>query len=218
MLPPLLAYLAWIPVSLIFFRRYPIRVAILLNFIGGWAVLPAARYVPSADFYPYWILGNSLPAQYFLTKATVTGFTGLLWVLAFDRQIFRSFRLTFWDLPMCMWCIVPFLSAIANPELFGEGMASEVYQLLAWGVPYVLGRLYFSDTRSIRLAAKAFVIAGLLYVPFAWWKSGRVHNFTRTSMAISPINGYEHTVILDIVRSACSKTAPSSAYGWRRQP
>jgi len=165
MLPPLLAYLAWIPVSLIFFRRYPIRVAILLNFIGGWAVLPAARYVPSADFYPYWILGNSLPAQYFLTKATVTGFTGLLWVLAFDRETFRSFRLTFWDLPMCMWCIVPFLSAIANPGLFGEGMAGGVYQLLAWGVPYVLGRLYFSDTSSIRLAAKAFVIAGLLYVP-----------------------------------------------------
>jgi hypothetical protein len=164
-LPPLLAYVAWIPVSLIFFRRYPIRVAILLNFIGGWAVLPAARYVPSPDFFPYWILGNSLPAQYFLTKATVTGFAGLLWVLAFDRQIFRSFRLTFWDLPMCMWCIVPFLSAIANPEFFGEGMVSEVYQVLAWGVPYVLGRLYFSDTASIRLAAKAFVIAGLVYVP-----------------------------------------------------
>ena len=164
-LPPLLAYLAWIPVSLIFFRRYPIRVAILLNFIGGWAVLPAARYVPSGDFLPYWILGNSLSAEYFLTKATLTGFCGILWVLVFDRQIFRSFRLTFWDLPMCMWCLVPFLSSIANPEFFGHGIASEVYQVLAWGVPYVLGRLYFSDTASIRLAAKAFVIAGLLYVP-----------------------------------------------------
>jgi hypothetical protein len=164
-LHPLLAYAAWIPVSLIFFRRYPIRVAILLNFIGGWAVLPAAHYPPGNDLHAYWVLGNSLPAQFFLTKATMTGFTGLLWVLVFDRYVFRGFQLTFWDLPMCMWCIVPFLSAIANPEHFGEGMAGEVYQVLAWGVPYVLGRLYFSDTASLRLAAKAFVVAGLLYVP-----------------------------------------------------
>jgi hypothetical protein len=165
MLPPLLAFFGWIPVSLFFFRRYPIRVAILLNFIGGWAVLPAANYWSSHDISSYWVLGNSLPTQYFLTKATVTGFTGLLWVIVFDRSRFRTFRLTFWDLPMLMWCIVPLLSAIANPEFFNQGMQGELYLLLAWGTPYVLGRLYFSDTPSIRLAAKAFVIAGLLYVP-----------------------------------------------------
>jgi len=162
-LPPLLAFIAWIPVSFIFFRRYPIRVAILLNFLGGWAVLPAARF--SGHPSQYWILGNSLHSGYFLTKASVVGFTGLLWVLIFDRQTFRRFRLTFWDLPMLMWCIVPLLAAIANPEYFAQGTVGEIYQLLAWGVPWVLGRLYFSDTASLRLAAKAFVIAGLLYVP-----------------------------------------------------
>jgi hypothetical protein len=175
-LPPLLAYAVWVLVSLIFFRRYPIRVAILLNFIGGWAVLPAGRYVHGND--PYWVLGNSLSTEFFLTKATVTGFTGLLWVLAFDHKVFRRFQLTFWDLPMCMWCIVPLLSAIANPDRFGSGMEGEVYQVLAWGVPYVLGRLYFSDTASIRLAAKAFVIAGLLYVPVCLleiWKGPQVY-------------------------------------------
>ena len=162
-LPPLLAYFAWIPVSLVFFRRYPIRVAILLNFLGGWAVLPMARF--SGDPSPFWILGNGLYTEYFLTKATVIGLTGLLWALIYDRKTFSTFRLTFWDLPMLMWCIVPLLSGIANPEFFGAGMIGEVYQILAWGVPWVLGRLYFSDTASLRLAAKAFVIAGLLYVP-----------------------------------------------------
>ena len=162
-LPPWLAFIAWIPLSLVFFRRYPIRVALLLNFLGGWAVLPVARF--SGEPSPYWILGNGLYTGYFLTKATVTSSAGLLWVLAFDRPTFRGFRLTFWDLPMLVWCIVPFLSAIANPEFFGEGMAGELYQILAWGVPWVLGRIYFSDTASLRLAAKAFVIAGLLYVP-----------------------------------------------------
>ena len=158
--PPLLAFIAWIPLSHVFFRRYPIRVAILVNFIGGWAVLPAARF--SGDPAPYWVLGNGLYSGYFLTKASITGVTGLLWVLLFDRQSFRNFRLTFWDLPMLMWCIVPLFSSIANPEY---GVTGELYQLLAWGVPWVLGRIYFSETASLRLAAKAFVIAGLLYVP-----------------------------------------------------
>ena len=66
---------------------------------------------------------------------------------------------------MLMWCvIVPLLSGIANPEFFGEALAGEVYQMLAWGVPWVLAGS-ISDTASLRLAAKAFVIAGLLYVP-----------------------------------------------------
>jgi hypothetical protein len=159
----LLAFLAWIPLSLVLFRRYPIRVAILMNFLGGWALLPIARF--SGDPSPFWILGDGLHTEYFLTKATITGLSGLLAVLLFDRQIFCSFRLTFWDLPMLMWCIVPLLSGIANPDFFGAAFVGEIYQLLAWGVPWVLGRLYFSDTASLRLAAKAFVIAGLLYVP-----------------------------------------------------
>ena len=159
----MVAFIAWIPLSLVLFRRYPIRVAILLNFIGGWAVLPVARF--SGEVSPYWVLGNSLYSGYFLTKATVTSFAGLLGVLLFDRGSFRRFRLTFWDLPIVVWCIVPLLSAIANPEFSGQGIVGLVYQILAWGVPGVLGRIYFSDTASLKLAAKAFVIAGLLYVP-----------------------------------------------------
>ncbi|MBV8629386.1 MAG: hypothetical protein JOZ83_00570 [Silvibacterium sp.] len=162
-LPPLLAFIAWVFVSLVFFRRYPIRVAILLNFLGGWAVLPVARFYGEPS--PYWILGNGLYTGYFLTKATVTSLTGLLWLLVLDRRSFRAFRLTFWDLPMLVWCVVPLLSAIANPEFFGDAMAGELYQILAWGVPWVIGRVYFSETDSLRLAARAFVIAGLLYLP-----------------------------------------------------
>lgn len=162
---PYVALFGWIPLGLYFFRRYPARVAILLNFLGGWAILPSAHYQPASDPFPYWILSVSLETNYFITKATILGFTGLLGVYLFDRDAFQRFRLTFWDLAMVMWCIVPLLSAIANPGYFLEGIRGEIYQLLAWGSPYVLGRLYFTDTASLKLAAKAFVIAGLLYVP-----------------------------------------------------
>jgi len=167
-LPPLFALLAWVPIGLYFFYRYPIRVAVLLTFVAGWAVLPTANFVPTEAPFPYWILGAALPAGYFVTKATITGLTALAGVLFFDCRAMRRFRLTWWDLPMTLWCAVPLLSGIANQAVKGalqEGLRGMLYQLLAWGIPYLLGRLYFCDDASLLLAAKALVTAGLVYVP-----------------------------------------------------
>jgi hypothetical protein len=165
MIPPLLALLAWIPVSLFFFWRYPLRVAILINFLGGWALLPSAAFVATPVLFPYWILGTCLPSNYFFTKATVTGMSGLLGILLFDRRSFDRSQLSIWDLPMLVWCVVPIFSALVNEQSIGVSLRGGLYQLLAWGVPYLGGRLYFSDTASLQLAAKALVIAGLGYVP-----------------------------------------------------
>jgi hypothetical protein len=165
MISPSIAFLAWVPISLFFFKRYPLRVALLVNFIAGWALLPSAAYLPTTAEFPYWILGTCLPSIHFLTKATVTGMTCLLGVLLFDRKILGRFQFSFWDLPMLAWCVVPLLSAAANAQGLVAAVRSELYQILAWGVPYLVGRLYFEKTDSLKLAAKAFVIAGLAYVP-----------------------------------------------------
>ncbi len=66
---------------------------------------------------------------------------------------------------MLAWCVVPVFSALANMQAFPILVRSELYQILAWGVPYFFGRVYFTDTVSLRMAAKAFVIAGMAYVP-----------------------------------------------------
>jgi len=166
---PLFALFAWIPIGLFFFFRYPVRIAILLTFISGWAVLPTANFVPTDAAFPYWILSVSLPAGYFVTKATITGLTALIGVLLFDSRGLWRFRISAWDLPMILWCTVPLLSGIANHGAYEgavrDGLRGALYQSLAWGVPYLLGRTYFADDASLRLAAKAFVIAGLCYVP-----------------------------------------------------
>jgi hypothetical protein len=165
MISPLIAFLAWIPISLFFFLRYPVRVAILVNFIAGAALLPSAAYAPTAVPFPYWILGTCLPSIHFFTKATVTGMTCLFGIVLFDRKTFKRFQLGFWDLPMLVWCAVPLLSAVANAQGIAVAIRSELYQTLAWGVPYLVGRLYFVDAESWKLAAKAFTIAGIAYVP-----------------------------------------------------
>jgi hypothetical protein len=168
-IPPLAALLAWIPITLFLFYRYPVRIAVLVNFFAGWALLPTANFTRMETTpFPYWVLGACLPGGYFVTKATITGLAAMLGVLRFDRQRLERFRPTVWDLPMILWCAVPMFSAVANAEYHGalwEGVRGTVYQVLAWGVPYLLGRLYFNDNASLTLAAKAFAAAGLCYVP-----------------------------------------------------
>jgi hypothetical protein len=165
MIPPLIALSAWIPIGLYFFWRYPVRVAILVNLVGGWAVLPTAAFAATSAPFPYWIIGTCLPSSYLVTKATVTGATCLLGILLFNPRGFARFRPSYWDVPMLAWCILPLLSGVANKQGIGASLRSEIYQVLAWGTPYLCGRLYFSDIDSLRLAAKAFVIGGLAYVP-----------------------------------------------------
>jgi hypothetical protein len=161
----LIALIAWIPFGAYLFRHYPVRIAILVNFLGGWALLPGADYVPTTADFPYWILGVCLPSSYFLTKATVTALAAAAGVLLFHSSDWKSFRPTLSDLPIALWCCVPLLSAAMHWHTVGEGLLGAVYQTIAWGVPWLLGRRYFSDDGSLLLAAKACVIAGICYIP-----------------------------------------------------
>ncbi len=166
MIAPWIAFLAWVPTSVLVFRRYPARLAVLINFIAGWMLLPSAAYPPTSTLFPYWILGTCLPANYFFTKASVTAITCLLGILLVDRAAFKRLSLSLWDLPIVVWCTVPVLTAIANPETsFIAGLRSELYQALAWGVPYLAGRLYLNNIEALELAAKSFVVAGVAYIP-----------------------------------------------------
>jgi hypothetical protein len=162
---PLVVLLGWIPAGALLFRRYPVRIAILANFLGGWAILPGANYQATPDAFPYWILGVCLPANYFLTKATATGLAALAGVLLFHFADLKRFRPGLCDLPMMLWCCVPLLSAAAHWSTFHEALIGATYQTIAWGVPWLLGRIYFSSDGSLLLAAKACVIAGICYVP-----------------------------------------------------
>ena len=171
-LPPLVALLIWIPIGAILFRRLSLRVAILINFLAGWALLPGANYVPTPVAFPYWILPVCLPGAYFINKATVLGISALVGILCFHRRELRRFRLNVFDIPIALLCLVPLLSSIANHLAPRDGIRGVLYLFLAWAVPYFLGRHCFSDRQSLELAARAIVVAGILYSPiclFEWF-------------------------------------------------
>ena len=91
-IPPRVALSAWLPLSLLLFRRCPLRIAILINFLGGWALLPGADYTATKGPFPYSILPVCLPSTYFFIKATTLGLTAILGILLFHRERIRQLR------------------------------------------------------------------------------------------------------------------------------
>ena len=108
---------------------------------------------------------SCLPSDYWTTKARVIGVALLLGVMAFDPGAWRRFRPSAFDLPMLGWCLCPMASGLANGVGPVGAMADSAYIFLAWGVPYLAGRIYFFDPEGIATLARGMVAGGLAYVP-----------------------------------------------------
>lgn len=173
---PLYVLIAWVPVGAVLFRLLPPRVALLVNFLAGWMFLPGADYATPKEDFPYWIMGVALPSSYWMTKGTVTGLAALAGVLGFQREALNGARLRLMDLPMCLWCLSPAVSALAHPGQWRLAGSSVAYLALSWGVPWAMGRVFFADNEGRAVLARGLVIAGLAYLPFCLyeWIAGPV--------------------------------------------
>jgi hypothetical protein len=151
-----IALFGWVPLALLLFAALPPRRAILANFIIGWLFLPEASFVFSG-----------VPN---VTKAAVTSYAALLGVAMFDPGRLLSFRLRAVDIPMLVRYAVPMASSLANGLGAYDGTSAVFDRLIAWGVPYLMGRLYFSDLESLRELAVAVFLGGLIYVPLCLYE------------------------------------------------
>jgi tetratricopeptide (TPR) repeat protein len=150
----LLAYLAligWIPVSLVLYVLLPARRATVATIIGAWTLLP-----------PYGISIPGLPDLSKSLAATIGVFLGTL-IFAPDRL--TTFRPRWFDLSMLAWCCSGLLASLHNGLGLYDGLTQVVEQLLAYGLPYLIGRMYFNDSDGLRELAIGIVLGGLMYVP-----------------------------------------------------
>jgi hypothetical protein len=131
-----IALFGWIPAVLFIFAVLPPRRAVIVAFLFAWLFLPVAAYKLTG-----------LP-EYSKMSATCGGV--LLGTLLFDPGRFLTLRPHWADLPMAVWCSVPLASSLSNNLGVYDGLSATLSQTVQWGLPYLIGRLYFSDWAAVR--------------------------------------------------------------------
>jgi hypothetical protein len=150
------ALFGWIPFIIGLFAILPPRRAVIYGFLAAWLFLPMA-HIAVPGFTDY-------------NKMSAACFGVLISALIFDSGTLFAFRPTVWDIPMFIWCICPCFSSLTNGLGFYDGLAAIAYQTTFWGLPYLIGRIYFNDLRGLRELAMGIVVGGLIYVPLCWYE------------------------------------------------
>lgn len=186
-----IALLAMTPIALLLFAALKPRRALIATMVVGWLFLPQA--------------GIGLPGLPNLTKVSAISWNALLCVLVFDSRRLASFRPTLWDMPMLAFVLSPIASSISNGLGVWDGL-STAFDTATWaGMPYLLGRVYFTDLESFTDLALGIFVGGLVYVPFCLWEirmSPHLHNtvygFRPTRMVHAlRYGGYKPSVFMD---------------------
>ncbi|GMU92151.1 MAG: hypothetical protein AMXMBFR4_12090 [Candidatus Hydrogenedentota bacterium] len=151
-----IALFTWPLVLGALFMAMPSRRAVISGFIGAWLFLPVAEY-QFAGFPEY-------------NKMTATSASVFIMTLLFDPNRVMSFRPKWIDLPMVALILCPMASSLSNELGPYDGMSECNGQLIRWGLPYFIGRIYFNDVRSMRELAIGVFIGGLIYMPFCWFE------------------------------------------------
>ena len=144
------ALLGWIPFVVIIFALLPSRLAAVTAVVGAWLLLP-----------PYTLAISGLPDY---SKSTAAVIAILLGTLIFCPNRLLKFRPRWFDLPMLLFCFSGVASSLQNGLELYDGLSDALTQSLMWGLPYLIGRLYFGNLEDLRFFCVAMVIGGLSYV------------------------------------------------------
>lgn len=144
-----LAMFGLIPVVFYLFVRFPAQRAVIISFVAAWLFLPQASY-PIPSLPPY-------------TKISAACYGILLGTLIYDTARLTSFKPGWLDVPMVIYCLCPIVSQVSNG---GSPISPTVNQIVTWGLPYFLGRLYVGSLDGLRQLAIGIFAGGLAYIPF----------------------------------------------------
>jgi hypothetical protein len=160
---------AWVGLTTGLFWKRPGRDAALLALFGGWALLPTGVYPAAVCADPVGSGGSmhalAVPTSLVINKALAIGLGCLVGVVLFDWPAVQRLRPTRLDAPILAWCLTPMASTVANRLPIAGGLAQTRYLVLAWGVPYALGRIYLGSPEALRRMGLALVLAGIVSVP-----------------------------------------------------
>lgn len=185
-----IALLGWVPLGAALFAVLPARRAMLASVMLGWLFLPMA--------------GLQLPGLPDFTKLTATSLAALLGAIVLDGGRFASLRPRWFDVPMVLWCLAPSASSVINGLGAHDALSSVYGQVVQWGIPYLLGRLYITDLPAMRDLAMAVFIGGLVYAPLCLYEvrmSPQLHNIVygfhqHSWLQVRRLGGWRPTVFM----------------------
>ncbi|GAB4462002.1 MAG: hypothetical protein OHK0037_12150 [Elainellaceae cyanobacterium] len=155
-IPPAPALLVWVPIVINLFRQLSIQWAIVVSFVTGFLYLSQFEFE-----FPLLIPG---------TRMAFTTYAAFLGIILFNAEAKRlfSFRLSWFDLPMIIWWICPFISSISNDLGIANGLKELTSQTITWVLPYLLGRIYLRDLEGLRKLTIGIIVGTLSYIPLCW--------------------------------------------------
>ena len=138
-----------IPVIFYLFIRFPAQRAVIISFVVAWLFLPQVSY--------------PIPILPPLTKISTACYGILLATIIYDTERITTFKPGWLDIPMVIWCLCPIVSQVSNG---GSPISPTFLQIVSWGAPYFLGRLYLGSLDGLRQMAIGIFAGGLAYIPF----------------------------------------------------
>jgi hypothetical protein len=161
-----LVMFSWLPLALFLFSRFQKqpRHGVIIGYLFVWMFFPWHEY--------------ALPGPFNYNKHSAGAYGILLGTLIFQPDILKNFKWSPWDLPITVWCLVPFFTSLSNGLGAYDGLSSAIGRLTMWGFPYFLGRIYFNARPALEDLALGFFLGALIYMPFCWYEivmSPRLH-------------------------------------------
>ncbi len=138
-----------IPVIFYLFMRFPAQRAVIISFVVAWLFLPQVSY--------------PIPILPPLTKISTACYGILLATIIYDTERITTFKPGWLDIPIVIWCLCPIISQVSNG---GSPISPTFLQIVTWGAPYFLGRLYLGSLDGLRQMAIGIFAGGLAYIPF----------------------------------------------------
>jgi hypothetical protein len=151
---PLMMF-GWLPFVVWMFHeaRHPHHAA-LCGFLLAWMLLP--------------LYGYHLPALPTYDKISAASYSVLLGAAIHDPKAFRRFSVHVCDIPVALWCVASMCSSISNDLGFYDGGSATLAKIVAWGIPYFIGRIYFDNLAALRDLCIGLFAGAVAYIPFCW--------------------------------------------------
>lgn len=130
---------------------------VMATIVIGWMFLPPSR-------------GVNLPGLPAYTKEHAVSYALLIGMMLTGSSRILRYRPSLLDIAPVIWTIAPFFSSVTNGHGTYDGLSGVYSQFFLYTLPYLIGRLYIQSPLDVRIAAKWFVIAGLIALPFILWE------------------------------------------------